>query len=393
MSRLAYDLAAREPWRDQDFPDAEYDARLARVRDGMARAGLDALVIYCGPASWANSRWLTNFAPIDGTVFIVVPAEGAMTVTMDGVLHGEPMHSMVWNCRVADLRCAAGPIFGGAPDEVAALAADALDGKSRVGLAGASTIPARLHATLAKRVPDLVTADAVMSGARLIKSPAEVRMMEEAGRIADAAFAAAFSAFAPDVRECEIAAAAVARMHALGAVESFPACVVGGPLAGLKHATPRQRDLVEGEMVLIDLGARYRGYRSDTSRCAVVGERPRGEARDLLAVAADLYHAGLGEMRPGRAIDDVARALTKVVRGGRWEKHFYETGFGHGVGMDIFEAPGGLFAGSRVELKPGMALAYEPMVAIEGFGAGVIGDTILITETGYRVLTNSPREV
>jgi Xaa-Pro aminopeptidase len=124
----------------------------------------------------------------------------------------------------------------------------------------------------------------------------------------------------------------------------------------------------------------------------VVGGKPSGDAAGLLAVADDLYRAGLEQMKPGRTIDDVAQALIRVVRGTRYEKDFYASGFGHGIGMDLFEGPGGLFAGSRAELKPGMTVAYEPMVVIEGLGTGVVEDTVLITDDGYRLLTDSPRD-
>ena len=124
----------------------------------------------------------------------------------------------------------------------------------------------------------------------------------------------------------------------------------------------------------------------------MVGEPPRGDAADLLKVAQELYDAGLEEMRPGRTIDDVAQRLIRVVKGTRWEKDFCATGFGHGIGMDLFEQPGGLFAGSRAVLQPGMTLAYEPMVVVEGLGTGVVEDSIVITESGYRLLTDGPRE-
>jgi Xaa-Pro aminopeptidase len=357
----------------------------------MAQAGLDALIVYGGAASQASIRWLTNYQPVGGSAFVVMRADGGIAVTTDGVLHAEPMHSMVWTCNVEDLRCAAGPVYGGAPDEVATLAADACGPARRVGLAGAGTIPARLEATLRGRFPDLQPADGVVASARMIKSPAEIALMEESGRIADAAFSALFAALKPGVPDTEPAAEAVATMLRHGAIESFRTCVVGGALAGLKHSYPRGHVLVEGEMVFLDLGASYRGYASDTSRCCTVGAPPKGDAAALLDIADDLYRAGLGEMRPGRTIDDVAQALIKVVRGTRWEKDFYPGGFGHGIGMDLFEAPGGLFAGSRVELKPGMTLAYEPMVVVEGLGTGVVEDTILITDTGHRLLTNGPR--
>jgi Xaa-Pro aminopeptidase len=392
MMRLKNDLEARRPYLVPDFSDAEYERRLAAMRARMGKEKLDALIVYCGVGSYAPARWLTNYQPIYGSVFVALRADGGVTVTTDGVLHAEPMHSMVWTCRAADLRCAAGPIYGGAREEVATLAADAVANLAHVGLIGGATIPEPLHAALASRLPKLRAADAILAQARLIKSSEEIAAMEESGRIADAAFAALFEKLAPDVLETEVAAAAVETMLRLGAIESFRTCVVGGKLAGLKHAYPRMRKLQKGEMVFLDLGASYRGYASDTSRCCVVGEKPTGEAAALLSVARDLYDAGLEEMRPGRTIDDVAKALKRVVKGTHFEKDFYESGFGHGIGMDLFEGPGGLFAGSQVELRPGMTVAYEPMVVVEGLGTGVIEDTVLITEGGHRLLTNSPRE-
>ena len=392
MNRLKNDLAARRPYLEPDFSDVEYDRRLAAVRAAMARENLDALIVYCGVGSYSNVRWLTNFQPIYGAAFVVVRADGGICVAMNGVLHAEPMHSMVWTCRVADLRCSAGPVYGSPADEVATLAADAAGDLHHVGLSGGATIPQQLYAPLLHRFPDLRAADAIMVEARLIKSAEEIAYMEEAGRIADAAFGDVFAALAPGVTETEVAAAAVAKMLEMGAIESFRTCVVGGRLAGLKHAYPRQRKLEKGEMVFLDLGASYRGYASDTSRCRTVGAKAVGAAAGLLSVADDLYRAGLDEIRPGRTVDDVAQALIRVVRGTEYEKDFYASGFGHGIGMDLFEGPGGLFAGSHAEFRPGMTVAYEPMVVIEGLGTGVVEDTILITADGHRLLTDSPRD-
>jgi Xaa-Pro aminopeptidase len=391
MMQLPHTIEARRPYLDPEFSDAEYDRRLATVRAGMAAEKLDALIIYCGASSYASARWLTNYQAFGSSVFVVVRADGGITVTTDGVLHAEPMHSMVWTCRAADLRCAAGPVYGGAVDEVATMAADAVGAAAHVGLAGSAAIPHRLYASLAARLPGLRAADGVMAEARLIKSEAEIACMEEAGRIADAAFTSVFAALVPGAEETEVAAAAVATMLERGAIESFRTCVVGGKLAGLKHSYPRRRKLVAGEMVFLDVGASFKHYVSDTSRCCVVGGPATGEAADLLKIADDLYDAGLEAMRPGNTIDDVAQALIRVVRATRYEKDFYPGGFGHGIGMDLFEAPGGLFAGSRAVLRPGMTMAYEPMVVIEGLGTGVVEDSVLITETGYRLLTDGPR--
>src|SRR5580700_9658133 len=174
MMKLSHTLEARLPYLEPDFSDAEYDRRLATVRAGMETAGLDALIIYCGASSYASARWLTNYEAFGGTVFVVVRRDGGITVTTDGVLHAEPMHSMVWTCRAADLRCAAGPVYGGAVDEVATLAADAVADLAHVGLVGGATIPQPLHAGLIRKLPRLRAADAVLAQARLIKSTEEI---------------------------------------------------------------------------------------------------------------------------------------------------------------------------------------------------------------------------
>jgi Xaa-Pro aminopeptidase len=391
MMQLSHSLEARKPYLVPECDDAEYDRRLQAVRAGMEAAGLDALIIYCGPSSYASARWLTNYQAFGGSVFVVIRPDGGITVTTDGVLHGEPMHSMVWTCRADDLRCAAGPVYGGAPSEVAVMAVDAVRTANHVGLAGASGIPSRLHSVFRARLRSVRSADGLVAQARMLKSAPEIAFMREAGRIADAAFVSVFETLVPGAEETEVAAAAVATMLRHGAIESFRTCVVGGKLAGLKHSYPKRRRLEAGEMVFLDLGASFNHYVSDTSRCCVVGGPAKGDARDLLAVADDLYNAGLAEMCPGNTVDHVAQALLRVVRGTKFEPDFYPGGFGHGIGMDLFEAPGGLFAGSPVVLQPGMTLAYEPMVVIEGLGTGVVEDSLLITETGYELLTNGPR--
>jgi Xaa-Pro aminopeptidase len=200
--------------------------------------------------------------------------------------------------------------------------------------------------------------------------------------------AAALGALEAGVEETAVAAAAVHRLHALGAREAFATCVVGGAQAGLKHGVPRRRALTPGEMVFIDLGAACDGYMSDLSRCTMVGPAS-GPGRDLLNVGLDLYRAGLAVVGPGRTIDDVSTALLKVVRGTPHEPYYCPGGFGHGIGMSVIEVPG-LFMGNTTELRPRMTVAYEPMVVVEGLGTGVVEDTLLITETGYERLTRSP---
>jgi len=389
MPRVPFDLEARKPYLVQTFSDGEYDRRIRATCEAMAREGFDALCIYATGTTPAAVTYLTNYVPVYGNSFVVLRADGRIAVATDGILHAEPMHSMIWTCRAADLRVALGPIYGGPVDEVAALAADAARGAKRVGLGGIALLPHALHATLASRLPGLHPADHILVGIRLVKSDEEIAKMREAGRIADMAYQALFGALIIGAEETTVAAAAVHRMHVLGGREGFTTSVVGGAQAGLKHGHPRRRRLEEGEMVFTDLGVNFDGYMSDVSRCAVVGGRAAGPARDLLQIGLDLYHAGLQVMGPGRTIDDVSNALLATVRGTKYESYYCPGGFGHGIGMAVLEVPG-LYAGNKTELRPRMTVAYEPMVVVEGLGTGVVEDTLLITETGYERLTQYP---
>ncbi len=388
MPRLPFDLDARRPYLVQTFSNAEYDRRTRATCEVMTRDGLDALIVYASGTTPAAVTYLTNYVPVYGNVFAVLHADGRLVVTTDGLLHAEPMHSMIWTCRVPDVRVALGPIYGGPVDEVAALAADAAQGAKRVGLVGGSLIPHVMYAALAARLPGMRPADGVLASVRLVKSDEEIAKMREAGRIADEAYGALFAALAPGVEETTVAAAAIQRMNALGGREGFVTSVVSGAQAGLKHGHPRRKKLVEGEMVFNDLGVAFDGYMSDVSRCTVVGPA-RGPARDALQIGLDLYHAGLQVMGPRRTIDDVSNALLKVVRGTKYEPYYCPGGFGHGIGMAVLETPG-LYAGNKTELRPRMTVAYEPMVVIEGLGTGVVEDTLLITEAGYERLSNYP---
>jgi Xaa-Pro aminopeptidase len=389
MPRVPYDLESRKPYLVQTFTDAEYDRRIRAVCDAMAREGLDAIVVYASGAAPGAATYLTNYTPVYGNAFTIVHADGRVVVATDGILHAEPMHSMIWTCRVADVRVALGPIYGSPTEEVAVLAAGAVTGARRIGVVGASMLPHALHVALAARLPDLRPADALLAGVRMLKSDEEIATMRHAGRIADEAYAALFAAVAPGVEEPVVAAAAVQRMNALGGREGFVTSVVSGAQAGLKHGHPRRgKRLAEGEMVFTDLGVNFDGYMSDVSRCTVVG-RATGRARDLLQVGLELYRAGLQAMKPGQTIDDVSNALLAVVRGTTYEPYYCPGGFGHGIGMAVLEAPG-LYAGSKTELRPRMTVAYEPMVVVEGLGTGVVEDTLLITDTGFERLSNYP---
>jgi Xaa-Pro aminopeptidase len=389
MPRVPYDMESRKAYRVNLVSDAEYDRRISALRAGMETAGLDAVCVYGTREAPENVEYLTNFAPVVGSAFAIVHLDGRMTLTTDAVMHGEPMHSMIWMCRVPDVRVILRrPVYGGPVDGIAQLAADALGDVKRVGIIGSAGLPHPVHSALMARLPQLQPADTILAEIRRYKSDEEIVKLREAGRIADEAMTAVFGILREGVEETELAGAAVNRMHSLGGTEAFATSIVSGPRAGLKHSHPRRRRLEKGDMVFIDLGASFDGYKSDLSRCTMVGGAT-GVGRELLTTGLKLHDAGLAAIRPGVTVDEVAQVLAAVVRGTPYEPYFCPGQYGHCLGVSLFEAPG-LFAGNPAELRPRMTMAYEPMVVMENVGTGVVEDTILITPAGVDMLTRYP---
>ncbi len=171
MPRVPYDMESRAPYRVDLVSDAEYDRRLAALRAGMEKAGLDAVCVYGTREAPENVEYLTNFAPVVGSAFAVVHLDGRMSLATDAVMHGEPMHSMIWMCRVPDVRVVLRrPVYGGPIDGAAQLAADALGGVQRVGIIGSSLLPHPVHTALMARLPQLQPADAILAEIRRYKS-------------------------------------------------------------------------------------------------------------------------------------------------------------------------------------------------------------------------------
>ena len=388
MPRVAFDFERRRPYLSPPFPESEYEARVDRVLAEMQRAGLDALIVYANVSSYASVAYLCGLTPVHGNAFVVLHADRRMTAVMDGMLHCEPMHSMAWTCRLPDLRVCQGPLYGDPPEKVATIAADAARGAKRVGVAGHAALPALLQKAILAVHATAEPADQVMRAVRLIKSPAEIAIMRRAGEISDRAWEAVFATIGEGVEDFAVAAAAVGTMRGLGATEAFETCVVTGKPAGLKHGYPRGARFAKGDMVFLDLGAHYKGYCSDMSRCTYIGGPAKGDARDLLELGLELYHKGLEAIGPGVPVKQVCDVLEACAARHRLGKDFCPEGFGHGVGMDLFEGPGGLFNGSSAVLQPGMTVAYEPMVVVEGLGTGVVEDTILITDKGSEKLNS-----
>ena len=231
----------------------------------------------------------------------------------------------------------------------------------------------------------------IVEACRMHKDAAEIALVERACSVSDAALQAILPRVRAGVTEREIARWLEAEMFAQGADElSFETIVAGGPHSAKPHHEPTTRPLAEGDLLLIDFGAAVGGYHADETRTFIVGAAADWQ-REIHAVVAEAQSAGRDAARAGSALRDVDTAARSVVAEAGYADYF-DHGLGHGVGLQIHEAPffsprstGKLSAGSPVTIEPGIYLPGRGGVRIE--------DTILVGEGPSRSLTTSPRDL
>ena len=191
--------------------------------------------------------------------------------------------------------------------------------------------------------------------------------------------------------EAEIAAELEYQARRFGAKGlSFEPIVAAGPRSALPHATPTQAEIRRGDFTLIDWGVNEGLYMSDLTRVLATG-KISPKLRKLYGVVLKAQLAGIDAIRPGVACEDVDAAARAVIEKAGYGKHFGH-GLGHGMGLEIHEAP--RFAkGQKTVLKPGMIMTVEPGIYFPGWGGIRIEDDVLVTRDGHEVLTSVPKEL
>jgi Xaa-Pro aminopeptidase len=238
---------------------------------------------------------------------------------------------------------------------------------------------------------DLVGTEGLVERLRAVKEPNEIERISAASALADAAFEAVLQEGLVGRTEREVAIALETDMRARGAEHpSFDTIVAAGGHGALPHAQPRDVPIRRGELVVIDWGARLNGYCSDCTRTVATGD-PGTEGQHLYELVLEAQLAGLEAVKAGqsgREADAVARAVIET--GGHGEH--YGHGLGHGVGLDIHEAPR-LSQRSEDELRSGNVVTVEPGVYLPGQLGIRIEDLVVVSDNGCEILTSVSKQL
>lgn len=182
------------------------------------------------------------------------------------------------------------------------------------------------------------------------------------------------------------------QMYELGAdAIAFETIVASGPNSAVPHHRPTERVVERGDLLKIDFGAAYRGYHADCTRTYMVGAEPADWQREIYSLVADAQRAGREALRPGGECIDVDKASRAVIDEAGYKEQFGH-GTGHGVGLEVHEAPslGYSAAGTLAER---MTVTVEPGIYLPGRGGVRIEDTLAVWDDGPELLTPLTKEL
>ena len=225
---------------------------------------------------------------------------------------------------------------------------------------------------------------------RLVKDEGEIECIRRAADIACRAFKAILEDIRPGMTEREVAIALNYKMLELGSEgEAFATIACAGLNGSLPHAVPGEHRLQNGELLTLDFGATFGGYRSDMTRTVGIG-KVDGALKDIYQTVLEAHEMALAAVRPGAVCEDV----DKVARGfieARYPGSFGHA-LGHGVGLDIHEQPR-LGRGDGTVLRPGHVVTVEPGIYISGLGGCRIEDMAILTSDGYIDPIDAPKQL
>ncbi|NEU29611.1 aminopeptidase P family protein [bacterium LRH843] len=237
----------------------------------------------------------------------------------------------------------------------------------------------------------LIPVSGLIEEIRLIKDDHEIKLIQDAADIADAAFAHIITYIRPGITELDVSNELEFFMRKQGATGScFDIIVASGHRSALPHGVASDKMIEKGELVTLDFGAYYKGYCSDITRTVAVVQ-VNDKLKEIYDTVLQAQLLGMNGIKAGMT-GKQADALTRDYITEKGYGDYFGHSTGHGLGKEVHEGPT-LSVNSNTVLEPGMVVTVEPGIYISGVGGTRIEDDILITADGNKSFTHSTKEL
>jgi Xaa-Pro dipeptidase len=381
LSELEIALPAVQPIKAAPkITDAERQQRIDKARRLMGENGIDAIVLEGGTSMfyYTGVRWGNS----ERTFAVVIPAKGDLAWVTPGFeearareLIPHPNDVRVWQ----------------EDESPYALIAGILRDRGTTGTIG---IEERLrffiYDGLRKELPgaQFTSATPVTAGCRMVKSPAEIALMQQANDITLQSIATTVAALKEGMTNAQVSALNAKATQALGG-NSDGALVIFGKYTAFPHGSVQPQKLREGDVVLIDTGCQVDGYTSDITRTTVFG-KPTARMRQVWDLEKKAQSAAFAAAQIGATCESVDAAARKVITDAGYGPDYKVPGLphrtGHGIGLDGHEWTN-FVRGNTTKIQPGMCFSDEPTIVSYGEFGIRLEDCLHITESGPKFFT------
>lgn len=360
----------------EPITDDERRARMEKARRLMVERKIDALVMEPGASMFyfTGTRW----SAAEPGFALAMPARGELAWIVPEADAARAHEAIRMGGEIRTWAAADGPY---------PRLAQALGGASRIAIEEKARFAVYDNLRRQRPAAEFVSGDPVTVACRVIKSPAEIALMQRANDITIAAYKAALATLYEGMDQRELSANIAAAYRALGV--NGGAMAIFGKYTAFPHGSVQPQKLREGDMVLIDDGCTVEGYQSDITRTMVFG-KPTARQREVWNLERKAQDAALAAAQPGATCESVDAAARQVITGAGFGPGYKVPGLphrtGHGIGLEGHEWTY-LVKGNKTKIAPGMCFSDEPTIAIYGEFGVRLEDCMHVTADGARMFT------
>lgn len=382
MPPVPAEIRALAPLTPPPVPitDTEREARIEKARHLMADNHLDAVFMEGGTSLYyfTGVRWGLS----ERTFGIVIPRKGEIAWVTPAFEEARAKELIKFGTDIRTWQEDESPFA-----LVAGILRDRGIATGRIGMEERVRFFVADGVHLEAPQLGVTSATPVTAGCRMIKSPAEIALMQHANDITITAYKAAWQTLHEGMSQDELARNILAAFHQLGA--DGDVSVQYGKYTAFPHGSATPQHLKEGDVVMIDDGVKVEGYTSDITRTGVFG-KPTQRQRDIWELERKAQDAGFAAAQIGVPCEDVDAAARKVITDAGFGPGYTVPGLphrtGHGIGLDGHEWTY-FVKGNKAPIQPGMCFSDEPTIAIYGEFGIRLEDCLYVTEQGPKFFT------